>query len=91
MSKPVLITGPATGTQGQDIEICYDFTHPDAQSPATIHLQWTPETVEGQDQLVLTAQDPCGTVSLPHDSMALLCVDDSGTSADKAVAIAPSS
>lgn len=91
MTADLISATPNPTVQGGTIEVCYDFTDPEAPPSTTLHLEWTPDTVEGQSELLLNPQTPCGEVAIPHDAAALRIVDDSGVSLPAAVAIAPSS
>lgn len=81
-SLPDLISSdPDPMQQGQPAKVCFDFRPGD---PDTIPLivTWTVEEGTLQETCTLKRNDPCHTIDVPADAVAVNIEDTTATSAD---------
>lgn len=72
---------PQPPKQGDPCKICYDF-QPEDPDPITLRITWTLESGDDVSTVQVTREEPCVTVQVPADAIALLVEDLTDGSAD---------
>lgn len=75
---------PDPVADGEQTSICYDFSD-GATSPVTLTLNYDPPTPS--EQITLSSDEPCKTVTVPANATGLIIEDQSGQSEDRAVTV----